>query len=808
MATLNPIESTELLPPAGDEFLGFRIFQLLGEILEDKSNLGLPDKWSRNYELSRNKHWKSGSKKVSLVSANLLYAHRLRTVNTLTDNNPTFNLSQQGDPEETDKAIYDTLLHTAEHWWNETEQQHILERSVTNGETYGCTVEKMVFNPDLEFGLGEVQTKVIDPYHFGFYPVKCDDIQDCEAVFHFWPMSVREVKRRWPDFAGDVRADDEILKELGDERREIQGGRPSPAKGYFSTFAGIVKNMLNISDDAKGDKNKTLIVEVWVKDETLDKDGGPLYPGFIRCIQTCSGGHVILSDRPNPSINSELPLDQAIKTYLYDKFPFTLTPSVTDTVNNWGMCDYEQLEGLQIEVDKTLSQITLWKDKASRLKIINPKDSGVSNDQFTNYPGIINPVSTMAAQGIRYMDPPKPPTDLTVVMDIYKDLFFLVSGTFDLEQAQTPGRDVIAYKAIAALIERASTMLKGKIRNYTKMIRERGRMYLSLVMNWYTEERWISYDDDGETAAAAIMGPDLIIPAKLTVVSGSTMPVSKVQQREEGIELYDKGAIDLVDLHRRLDTPGRKDLLKRMMQGPLGELIDKLEAIGVPPQMLEVFQELANMDEKEFYQKMKAEEIPPFEALLPQEGEGIDPLQDAELGAKQSDIQKTMAEIAKIQADIALIQEKINTEIVGQQVSLSGVEFDKEQLKIKRAELVAEMRNQQHTQQIEAIDTVSGLDAQDHQQNMDKQGAEVDEKDREYQHKTEQKQMSMDEKDREESRKMEQKKIGMAEKGQQDKHKIEKKKVDVAEKGITAKAKSKGTAPFRDRGTKSDNKRI
>jgi len=771
------IESTELLPPEGDEYLGFRIFQLLGESLEDKSNLGLPEKWARNYELSRNKHWKSGSKKVSLISANLLFAHRLRTVNTLTDNNPTFNLSQQGDPEETNKEIYDTLLHTAEHWWNETEQQHILERSVTNGETYGCTIEKMLFNPDLEFGLGEVQTKVIDPYHFGFYPVKCDDIQDCEAVFHFWPMSVREVKRRWPKFAGDVRPDDEILQELGDERREIQGGRPSPAKGYFSTFAGIVKNMLNISDDAKGDKNKTLIVEAWVRDETLNADETPLYPGFIRCIQTCSGGHVILSDRPNPSINPDLPLDQAIKTYLYDKFPFTLTPSVTDTVNNWGMCDYEQLEGLQIEVDKTLSQITLWKDKASRLKIINPKDSGVHNEEFTNYPGIINPATTMAAQGIRYMDPPKPPTDLTAVMAIYKDLFFLVSGTFDLEQAQTPGREVIAYKAIAALIERASIMLKGKIRNYTKMIRERGRMYLSLVMNWYTEERWISYDDDGETAAAAIMGPDLIIPAKLTVVSGSTMPVSKVQEREEGLALYEKGAIDLVDLHRRLDTPGRKDLLKRMMQGPLGELMDKLEAIGTPPQMLQIFQELANMDKKEFYQKMKAEEIPPFEALLPQQGEqGGDPIQDAELGGKQSEIRKTLAEIRNIQADIALIEEKINTEIVGQQVSLSGVEFDKEQLKIKRAELVAEMRNQRHTQQIEAIDTVSGLDAQQHQQKMAEKGVEV-----------------------------EQKKMAIGEKGQQEQHKIENKKVAVAEKGITAKAQSKGTAPFRDRGTKSDN---
>jgi len=358
-----------------------------------------------------------------------------------------------------------------------------------------------------------------------------------------------------------------------------------------------------------------------------------------------------------------------------------------------------------------------------------------------------------------------------------------------LDQAQTTGQNVIAYKAIAALIERASLMLKGKIRNYTKMIRERGRMYLSLVMNWYTEERWISYDDEGEEAAAAIMGPDLIIPAKLTVVSGSTMPVSKVQQREEGLELYDKGAIDLVDLHRRLDTPGRKNLLKRMMQGPLGEFIERLGIIGVPPEMLEVFNEIANMDPKEFEKELKLERIPPFEMMLPEAGEEGDPLQDAEVQAKQADIQKIMADVAETQANIALIQEKILSERADQAVKFAGITFDEEQLKIKRAELVGEMQNAQRDREIEAVDTVAKLDAQEHGQAMDKENLEVDKADRDHQHTMDKEGAKADQNDRKEGRD------------------IERKKVDVAEKGITAKAKSKGTAPYREKGLKSNNKK-
>ena len=752
----------ELIPAPNDDAVGYKLFQLLAEILQDKSDLGLPAKWTRNYELAKNKHWKNPSAKATLVSANLLFAHRLRTVNMLTDNNPTFNITQLGNPDETDTEIYDKLLRTAEHWWSENEQQNVLERSVTNGETYGCTVEKMIFNWEIDAPRGEVETEVIDPFNFGFYPVKCKDLSKAEAVFHYWPMSIREARRRWPDMADDIRADDEILKELGDERRDVQGGRSSQPKGYFSTFAGVVKNMLNAGGDVSPDSQETLIVEVWVKDYSADENGDLVYPGGIRVIQACSGGKVILSDRPNPNVNPELPIEQAQLTYLWDRFPFTLTHSITDTVNNWGASDYEQLEALQIEINKSISQITLWKDKASRLKIINPKDSGVNNSEFTNYPGIINPSSALVAQGIRYMDPPRPPTDLQAVMDVYKDLFFLVSGTFDLEQAQSPGKNVIAYKAIAALIERASTMLKGKIRNYSKMIRERGRMYLSHVMNFYTEERWITYEDDGQEMTAAINGPELIVPSKLTVVSGSTMPVSKVQEREEALELYKVGAIDSEELLKRLEWPDRKNVVKRMNLGPIGQFIEKIEQIGAPQQVIEVFQEIAQMDEKDFKMAMHYQELPPFQMLVqPQEEPGVDPMQQMELGEKNAAIEKLMSEVEKIRTETQLLMAKIESEAVDQQVKMAGVQFDNEQVKLKKAELMAEVGQQQHSQKMDKANFVSGMAQTQHQVDTDKKKTD-----------------------------------------------IERKKVDVSEKMATAKAKSPGTAPYREKGMASNNQKI
>jgi hypothetical protein len=690
--------TAELFPPEGDSQLGFKIFEILLKILEYKSTLGLPAKWNRNYELGKNKHWRSTSKKATLVSVNMLHTHRQRTTNMLTDNNPTFNVKQVGEvgADIDVDDLFDSLLRTAEFWWGDQEQQAILEKSIINGETYGCTIEKSVFNPDLEYGIGEVETELIDPFHFGIWPLKCMDVQKAEAVLHFWPMSVREARRRWPKKAEEIQADMEFLKELGDERVKVQatGKAGGMTKGYFSTFAGIIKNVLNIAGESSSDiDDQVVVVEAWVKDMTrIQQDGKEfdMYFGNIRCIQTCTAGKVILSDRNNPSINPQLPAEQAAKTYLFDKFPFSLTHSITDTVNPWGMGDFEQLEGLNIELDKTISQFTLIKDKVSRIKIINPQGSGVDNKEFTNEPGIINPQMTVAS-AIRYMEPPQIPADLIKALEIYKDFFMLVAGSFDLDQAQTPGRNVIAYKAIAALLERASTMLKGKIRNYTKMIRQRGRMYLSHVMNWYTEDRYISFEREGVEVVKKIVGVKMIVPAKLSVVSGSTMPVSRIQEREEAITLFQQGAIDNEALLEKLDWSDRKRMIQRMKLGPIGVFLQRLGSIGAPQGILQVLQQIAELDDKEFDRHLQKGEIPPFEALLPAPGSQEEQQPSPEQIDAEIKMNESQAKIQELQANVTLIEEKVNTERVNQAVAMAGVEFDKEKLAIERARLVDEM---------------------------------------------------------------------------------------------------------------------
>jgi hypothetical protein len=676
-------QQSELIPPEGHENVGYTAFDILVEILEDKNEMGLPEKWNRASELTRNKHWKQKAGKPGLVTANLLFSHRQRTVNMLTDNNPTFNVSKLGSADGNEDA-YDAMLRTCEHWWRDQEQQHVLEMSVGSAEEQGAVVEKCVFNDEIEL-IGEVETQVVPLFNFGIYPVKCTDIRKAEAALHYYPMSIREARRRWPEMAEHIVADSEILKEIGDLRREIAASASGKDKGYLSTFVSAIKNVVNSAGDGGEEGDEVLVVEAWVKDYTkvpgppkLDADGNAVeevmvskYTGNIRRIQTCCAGKVVLSDMSNPSINPNIPLDKVVNCYLYDKFPFSITSSINNDVSAWGMSDYEQLEQLNVEVNKSLSQITMMKDKASRLKIINPKDSGVPNTAFTNRPGIIRPANAMVANAIRYMDLPNIPAELVTVMDIYKDLFYTVSGSFEIEQAQKPGREVIAYKAIAALLERASTMLKGKIRNYSKMIRERGRMFVSLAQNWYTEERWITYEEDGADQTMAVTSSILLAPAKMTVVSGSTMPRAKIQEREEAIALFKLGAIDGEELLKRLEWPDRKNLTKRLAMGPLGDLLKKLGALGAPPQFLQYLKMVADADMKEIEKALKTGKMPTIPMMLQAMMTGKDPAAEMENAQKQ-------IELNKQQSEIMLNIERSKTEKVKQIVQIAGIQFDAE----------------------------------------------------------------------------------------------------------------------------------
>lgn len=685
---------SELIPPANDARVGRKVFKLLEAIIKFKAEQNLPQKWHRCYELTQNQHWRNPTTKVPLVTANLCRTHRERTTAMLTDNNPVFNVKMAGKEDDRTDDLEDALVHTTEHWWLTTEQQGLLEKSVTKGETNGITIEKVRFDEDEEYGIGEVVTDIIDPYYFGWYPVKSRP-EKAKAMLNFETMTVREARQKWPKQAARIISDRELLEQIEDKRLDVKSAAADPRKkGFWSSIAGVVKHMVDNTTEEQDADEEVLIVECWVKDSTrIVVEGGQevdLYPGNIRCITCCSGGEVVLEDRPNPSINWDLlTIEEAAQTYLFSRFPFNIAYSIDDNANNWGTSDLEQLEGLNLEIDKTISQIGLRRNKTSGMSIINPENSGVANSKFTNAAPVINPTNHIVSQAIRWLENPPFPKELIDVLQVYREYFFLIAGSFDLEQGQV-GEGAIAYKAIAALLERVATLLRRKLRSYQKLIRVRGRMYISCAQNWYVTEHWISYEVNGDEKRQSILGKDMIVPAKLEVVSGSTMPVSKVQQREEAISLYQMGAIDRQELLKKMDWPEWKEVNARMDAGVQGMMLQRLMEMGMDEQAAGILQQVFSLEQDDFEKAMEKGEVPMLDQIMapPEAGGGqqTNPSENAEIEVKMAQVEKIRADIQKVFAEIQAIQAET-------EVKFHGVEFDREKLSIERARTVNDMRN-------------------------------------------------------------------------------------------------------------------
>jgi hypothetical protein len=106
--------------------------------------------------------------------------------------------------------------------------------------------------------------------------------------------------------------------------------------------------------------------------------------------------------------------------------------------------------------------------------------------------------------------------------------------------------------------------------------------------------------EGGSTETGEILGKEMIIPLHFTVEAGSTMPTSRLQQREEAKELFEKGALDIRELLIRIDWPNREEVIHRMEMGQFGILLERLEELGVNEEIVEAVTKIAEMDDQEY----------------------------------------------------------------------------------------------------------------------------------------------------------------------------------------------------------------
>jgi hypothetical protein len=508
-------------------------------------------------------------------------------------------------------------------WWNDSEQSISLAKSALANEIYGITTEKSVYDQKQK----RTDTIVLDAFSAFPAPGYFEEWNDCPYFCHAYPMNNALVSQMFGLTDKDLVEGDDVYNLLGEDRED---NRPIPAGTYVGSqnYPGNYTPVQHpkYGTTQVGGEGRALVVEIWVRDYATEQvetqaeaqpvinpdtglpavdpmTGMPImepvvkvteqskYPGNIRVVTLTNGGKLVLDDKGNPNVNPALPREIAAKTYLYDHFPFYKANSYEDTTSVWGFAAAEQVGDINLEIDEIVTRITNYIRRVTNPPLIIPKDTGISKEMITNQAGLIlRPVSTVAAQGIRYLQVPNLPSNFFEALETLVKFFDRVSAIEDADRGDVPNR-VVSGAAIAALQERGAVLIRSKIRAIDYLVRQRGRCAISFLQNFGIFPELITVQ--GETKQ--IIGVDLAgREFNYLVESGSTVSKTSLQVQEQAVKLYEMGAIDREALLENLNFPSWKQVIERVGEGQLGQAISILVQAGLPQDMAQMlYQQLS-----------------------------------------------------------------------------------------------------------------------------------------------------------------------------------------------------------------------
>jgi len=587
------------MPPEGHADCGLFFFKLFEEALSERDRLCLESRWNDNHRLYRSKHWPESTMRVMKnkarrLSLNFLAANIQRTVANITARAPVATAKS------TDGATNgaDDVMSTKLAMWNSMEEQQAsLTSSVFNQEIYGITTEKVIYDSKKK----APRPVVLDPFAFLPAPGNWRTLNDAPYLVHLYTLPVDVAEEKFDK--KDLTDDQEIRQILGEEREENVLAVPTHTMSGSDSVQPISSSHVLTSPTPRSSYyrgDRCLIQEIWVRDySTITKQvpvqvsdpetGEPAtvfekrvvskYPGNIRVVTITNSGNTVLDDIPNPNVNWNMPEDIVKETYLYDRFPFYKSNSYEDTASLWGFSMAEMTADINLAIDELWSMIMSYLKMSLHPPLILPKDCNVPISKIRYIPRlVIQPASSNTANAIRWLSMPNPPSWLFQALDTLLAFFDRISQVEDADRGSAPGQ-VIAASAIGMLQERGAVLVRAKIRAVDRLVRERGRSFISFYQNFGADAEVVTVGDEQYELSGIQMSG---FKFDYLVESGSTVAKTEAQEQQQAMELFGAGAIDRRALLEKLKFDKWKEVIERMGETQLDTAFQVLIAAGMP----------------------------------------------------------------------------------------------------------------------------------------------------------------------------------------------------------------------------------
>jgi len=546
--------------------------QVLRAYKEAKKHRATYDKnWDRWYRLYSGQHWDGPRPEWrSTPVVNFIFSTIETILPIMTDNNPQINVVPKNEASLPTSSIMGVIM---EKLWVDNDMDLKLPETVKNALKYGTGIQKAWWNPALADGLGDVAVSVVDPRHF--YPSPgAKNIEDAAYVVFAANIPVDNIIRDFPDakgkLVGGIWDEDLTVSKSITSQRVDSGTFLGPVSNTLGTDTTEFKGNLQGRDGVM-DRNKlATLIEWWHRD-----DSGQTWV-------TIMANGILLKHDKNP--------------FNHNKFPFVRYIDYQVPSMFWGMGEIQQLEKLQDNINQRRAQITDILRLTANPPFVADADSGVNPKAMTNRPAVI--IYKNRGSEVRWLTPPQLPAALFELQDLDKKDFDAISGVLDVTQGRRPV-GIEAASAISELQEAAQTRIRFKVRLMEASLRQLGKLMMSLVQQFYTEERTIRTQGatsgqpefvtvnqeqiDPMTQAVTKINDVTVGEYDIEIGVGSTLPVNKTRRADQMIELYQLGVVDKRAVLENVGLPP-EDYEKILARVEQAEQQQMLAAQGMAPE--------------------------------------------------------------------------------------------------------------------------------------------------------------------------------------------------------------------------------
>jgi len=561
--------------------------------------------WKTDFEWYLGKQWlqKRPTYRNSEV-VNLTYSSIQAQVPVLMGVKPRFVYLPE-DP--TDNLFAQFVDMIAEADWQRNHWSYPVQEAIIAGGVIGNGIWSMKFDPEANSGIGAIKFLHVDP--FNFYPApRAKDINDgsCPYVIEATPLPLHQAQAMFPKVAHKIKPDIQtdipvdLASKLGTSRLSNTSTR----------LTGVIENIgpdqtaeeYTTRDAGEERDEEVLLLECYIQDETIEE---------VEIQMKDSSGNTLIDNKGKPKVTKEtkkkFPRGRYIvvvgkalafdgeNPYLDGKHPYAKYDNNILFNEFWSVSDVSQQKSMQRVINR------LWSFTMDSLtQMSNPiwvVDQGaVDAENLVNAPGLI--VEKAPGSSVDRQPGVGLPPGLLSAYQLAIDNFDRIQGTNEVTQGvRPPGTS--SGKEVELLQEAGQIRLRQKARNLEKGLEEIGSLYVSRVMQFYSERRFFTINQEGAPpkffrfqvqeapqktgfflARAMIVNPDTgqvqekqveqkfltkgIFDVRVSV--GSNLPFAKATREERAFQMFDRQIIDAEEVLNTIEWPNKEEVLKRLKE--------------------------------------------------------------------------------------------------------------------------------------------------------------------------------------------------------------------------------------------------